>query len=239
MTGQVTGSTAVVIGGTSGIGLAAAAALQAAGAAVRITGRDPGRLQAALATLGPRAAGEAVDAADEPALAAFFDRIGAFDHLVVAAGGGAAEGPFAGITEARFRAAFDAKFWAHLRCLRLTLGKVRRSVTLVTGAAGRVSFAGLSGLAATNGALEAMVGPLALEFAPVRVNAVSPGLIDTPYWAKLPEETRRAMLANAAASLPVRRAGTAEDIAGAILFLADNGFTSGSVLACDGGVPHV
>ncbi len=106
-------------------------------------------------------------------------------------------------------------------------------------AASRVAFAGLSGLAATNGALDAMVGPLALEFAPVRVNAVSPGLIDTPYWHKLPEETRQAMLANTAATLPVRRAGTPEDIAEAIVFLAGNGFTTGSVLACDGGAALV
>ena len=235
MTGQVAGSTAVVIGGTSGIGMAAARALHGAGAAVRVTGRDPARFTA----LGPGIAAHAVDAADEAALAAFLDGIGAFDHLVVAAGGAAADGPFAAITEERFRAAFDAKFWVHVRCLRLAHGRVRRSITLVTGAASRVALRGLSGLAATNGALDAMVGPLALEFAPVRVNSVSPGLIDTPYWHRLPPEARSGMLAQAAATLPVGRAGTAEDIGQAILFLADNGFTTGTVLPCDGGAPLV
>lgn len=236
---RLAGSTAIVIGGSSGIGLAAAKAMIEAGARVTITGRDPARLAEALATLGAGATGTGVDAADEAATTRFFAEAGAFDHLVVAAGGGAADGPFTGITEARFRAAFDAKFWVHVRCLRLAQGRVRQSIVLVTGAASRIAFAGLSGLAATNGALDAMVPPLALEFAPVRVNAVSPGLIDTPYWHKLPEETRQAMLANTAATLPVRRAGTPEDIAEAIVFLAANGFTTGSVLACDGGAALV
>lgn len=235
MTGQVKGSSAVVIGGTSGIGLAAARALRDAGAGVQVTGRDPERL----AALGPGIAGHRVDAADEAALAAFFDTLGSFDHLVVAAGGGAADGPFAGVSEPRFRAAFDAKFWVHVRCMRLAQGRVRRSVTLVTGAASRVAIAGLCGLAATNGALDAMVGPLALEFAPVRVNSVSPGLIDTPYWRKLPPDARRGMLDRAAATLPVGRPGSPEDVGQAILFLADNGFTTGSILACDGGAPLV
>lgn len=235
MTGQVKGSSAVVIGGTSGIGLAAARALRAAGATVQVTGRDAARLAAIEAGI----SAHRVDAADEASLAAFLAAVGDFDHLVVAAGGAAADGPFAGIAEDRFRAAFDAKFWVHVRCLRLAQGRVRRSVTLVTGAASRVAMAGLSGLAATNGALDAMIGPLALEFAPVRVNSVSPGLIDTPYWQKLPAEARRGMLDRAAATLPVGRPGTPEDVGQAILFLADNGFTTGSVLACDGGAPLV
>jgi NAD(P)-dependent dehydrogenase (short-subunit alcohol dehydrogenase family) len=94
----------------------------------------------------------------------------------------------------------------------------------------------MSALAAANGALHAMVGPLARELAPVRVNAVSPGFIDTPYWARaLDEEARRRTYAAMAAQVPVQRVGTPEDVAAAIVLCVDNGFVTGSVIDCDGG----
>jgi len=80
-----------------------------------------------------------------------------------------------------------------------------------------------------------MIGPLALEFAPIRANAVSPGLVDTPYWERLPEAARKAMFERSAATVPVGRIGTPADIAGAVLFLVTSTFTTGTIIDCDGG----
>ena len=86
-----------------------------------------------------------------------------------------------------------------------------------------------------NGALQAIIGPLALEFAPIRVNAVSPGLIATPYWDRMPDDARKAMYERSAASVPVGRVGEPSDVGQAILFLVTNKFTTGAILDCDGG----
>ncbi len=93
----------------------------------------------------------------------------------------------------------------------------------------------MSGLAAVNSALQAMVGPLAPEFAPIRVNAVSPGVIATPYWDRMPNDARKAMFERSAASVPVGRVGQPSDIGRAVLFLATSGFTTGAIIDCDGG----
>jgi NAD(P)-dependent dehydrogenase (short-subunit alcohol dehydrogenase family) len=106
---------------------------------------------------------------------------------------------------------------------------------LITGAAGRRAIKGTSGLAAVNGALQAIIGPLALEFAPIRVNAVSPGLIATPYWDRMPDDARKAMYERSAASVPVGRVGAPSDVGHAVLFLVSNEFTTGAILDCDGG----
>jgi NAD(P)-dependent dehydrogenase (short-subunit alcohol dehydrogenase family) len=131
------------------------------------------------------------------------------------------------------RQAFDGKFFAHFNALRAA--EVRESVTIITAASARVGYAGTAGLAAVNGALEAMIRPLALELAPVRVNAVSPGVIDTPWWDVLPPQQRAVFFANAAAITPVERVGRPEDVAEAVLYLAGAGFVTGTVLECTGG----
>jgi len=228
---------AIVVGGSSGIGLACAAALSGAGAEVWITGRSAEKLTAAADGIAGKVTGRAVDGRDEAAMRAFFASVGSFDHLVLALGGDSAIGRFVDIDDTRFRTGFDAKFWAYMTAVRAGAPHLRAggSLTFITGAASRRAIAGFSGLAAVNGAIDAMVGPLALEFAPTRVNAVSPGLIATPYWDRLPAARRDAMYAESVASVPVHRVGTAADIAGAVLFLVANSFTTGIVLECDGG----
>ena len=228
---------AVIVGGTSGIGLAAAIDLSWAGAQVWVTGRSPDKAAAAAVTIGDRATGHAINARDAMKLQAFFSSVGEFDHLIVALGGGSAIGAFKDLDEAKMRAGFDNKFWPYLNAIRNGIGHIRGSgsITLITGAAGRRAIKGMSGLAAVNGALQAMIGPLALEFAPIRVNAVSPGLIATPYWDRMPEDARRAMYERSAASVPVGRVGAPSDVGQAVLFLVSNEFTTGAVLDCDGG----
>jgi len=231
------GQKAVIIGGTSGIGLAAAVELCRAGAQVWVTGRTADKAAAAAATIGDRAKGHAVDARDALKLQAFFAEVEEFDHLIVALGGGSAIGAFKDLDEEKMRAGFDNKFWPYLNAVRFGGDYIRRSgsITLITGAAGRRAIKGTSGLAAVNGALQAMIGPLALEFAPIRVNAVSPGLIATPYWDRMPEDARQAMYQRSAASVPVGRVGTPSDVGQAVLFLVSNEFTTGAILDCDGG----
>ncbi|MEU2714663.1 SDR family oxidoreductase [Streptomyces sp. NPDC007205] len=121
--------------------------------------------------------------------------------------------------------------------LQAALPALRRdgSVTLVTAASARAALPGTAGLAAINGALEAMVPPLAVELAPLRVNAVSPGVVDTPWWDGVPAGQRRALFDGFAAITPVGRIGRPGDIARAIHLLAANDFMTGVVLEATGG----
>jgi NAD(P)-dependent dehydrogenase (short-subunit alcohol dehydrogenase family) len=233
---SLTASRAIVVGGGSGIGLASAAALADAGAAVTITGRSFERLAAARAANGNRFEIAAFDAADEAASARFFEAEPPFDHLVLCANAGGAIGPFAGLDPVQLREYLDSKLWAYLTTLRHAPRRLRPggSVTLVNGAASRIAVPGMAALAVVNGGLDALVRPLALELAPTRVNAVAPGFIDTPYWAKLPDAERTRLYA-AAARVPANRVGRAEDVARAIVFLAASSFVTGVVLEVDGG----
>ncbi|MBV6700903.1 SDR family oxidoreductase [Kitasatospora aureofaciens] len=232
-----TGQHVVVMGGSSGIGEAAAAAFAADGAEVVITGRDRERLDAAVARIGGKTTGAQVDAVDPEAVAAFFADGGTVDHLVVAVSGAAGSGPFAQLDLADLATGFDAKFWPQVRVLQAALPHLRAdgSVTLITAASARAAFPGTAGLAAINGALQAMVPPLAVELAPLRVNAVSPGVIDTPWWDRVPEEQRKALFDGLAATTPVGRVGRPEDVARAIHLLAANTFVTGVVFDCTGG----
>jgi NAD(P)-dependent dehydrogenase (short-subunit alcohol dehydrogenase family) len=228
----------VVMGGTSGIGLATAEAARACGAEVVITGRDEQKLRHALAELGYGADGVRVDAGERDQLERFFAGIGRLDHLVLALGGSAGGGPIALLDIGDLRAGFEGKFWPHVTALQLALPNIEPtgSVTLVSAGSAGAPYAGAAGLAAINGALSAMVPALAAELKPLRVNAVAPGVIDTPWWDGLPEEDRKALFARYGAAAPVGRVGTPEDIARAINSVMSNGFITGTVLTVDGGL---
>ncbi len=228
----------VVMGGSSGVGKAAAAALGAEGAQVVVTGRDPERLRAAARELGPDARGEVVDATSRPALDAFFAGLDRLDHLVLCVSGREGGGPFRQLELEGVRRGFDAKFWAQVQAAQACLGTLRAdgSITFVTAASARTPLPGTSGLAAINGALEAMVPTLALELKPARVNAVSPGVIETPWWDALPAEQREAAFSQMAAAAPVGRIGRPADVADAIRFLVANDFMTGTIIECDGGI---
>jgi NAD(P)-dependent dehydrogenase (short-subunit alcohol dehydrogenase family) len=232
------GQRVVVIGASAGIGEATASAFAARGAAVVITGRSKDRLDQAARRIGHPVEVAELDATDRGALDAFFATSGTIDHLILTASPGAAgAGPFASLDEAALRQAFDGKFFAHVKAIQAALPRLRPdgSVTIVSAASARSAFAGTAGLAAANGALEAIVAPLAVELAPLRVNAVSPGVIDTQWWHAMPADQRRAYFDAAAAVTPVRRIGRPEDVAGAIVYLADASFVTGTVLECTGG----
>ncbi|WP_192756421.1 SDR family oxidoreductase [Actinopolymorpha pittospori] len=113
--------------------------------------------------------------------------------------------------------------------------QVTGSITLVSAASARAALPGTVTLAAVNGAVERIVPPLAAELAPVRVNAVSPGIIDTPWWSFLPEDQRQAQFAAAAQGLPANRIGRPDDVAQAIRYLVHATFVTGTILPVDGG----
>jgi NAD(P)-dependent dehydrogenase (short-subunit alcohol dehydrogenase family) len=232
------GQRVVVIGASAGIGEATARAFAAQGAAVVITGRSKDRLDQAAQRIGYPVEVAELDATDRGTLDAFF-ATATVDHLVLAASPGAVgAGPIADLDEAALRQAFDGKFFAHVKAIQAALPRLRPdgSVTIVSAASARAAFPGTTALAAANGALEAIVPPLAVELAPLRINAVSPGVIDTPWWAGMPEDQRRAYFDAAAAITPVRRVGRAEDVADAIAYLAGATFVTGTVLECTGGL---
>jgi NAD(P)-dependent dehydrogenase (short-subunit alcohol dehydrogenase family) len=232
------GQAVVVIGASAGIGEAAAGLFAAGGARVTITGRSAERLEAAARRIGHDVAVAELDATDRRALDEFFVTAGTIDHLVLVASPGAVGvGPIATLEESALRQAFDGKFFAHVNALQAALPHLRSSgsVTFVTAASARAAFAGTAGIAAVNGALETIVPTLAVELAPLRVNAVSPGVIDTHWWGGMPDDQRKAYFAAAAAITPSRRVGAPGDVAGAIAYLAGAGFVTGAVLECTGG----
>ncbi|MGW8186942.1 MAG: SDR family oxidoreductase [Desulfobacterales bacterium] len=228
----------IIIGGTSGMGLATAKAAAAADAVVVITGRDQNKLDNALGELPGTASGEVVDATAEKEMRDFFRRSKPFDHLVLAVSGREGGGPFESLGVATLKRAFDGKFWAQFNAAQMGLTKLRKngSIIFITAASARTSIPGTAGLAAINGALEAMIPTLALELKPIRVNAVSPGVVKTPWWDALPFEQREAVFKQTARTLPVGRIGTPEDVAEVIMLLLGNGFMSGTVIECDGGI---
>ncbi|MFJ6742665.1 SDR family oxidoreductase [Streptomyces sp. NPDC091279] len=223
---------AVIMGGTAGIGLAVATRLTAAGLDVTVTGRDPERLAAARTQV---AAAERLDGTDEAAVRAFFQRLGPFEHLVLAFGPATTGfGPVGSLGTDRLRSVVEPKLYGYLTAVGLA--RVTGSVTLLSAGSARVARPGTVALAAVNGGLEAAVGPLAVELAPVRVNAVSPGVIDTSWWAGLGEEERAAQFAAVAAATPVGRVGRPDDVARAVEYLVHADFITGTVLPVDGGL---
>lgn len=227
------GTHILIVGGTKGIGRATAVAALSAGATVTATGRSA----ESLAKLPDGIAGAVLDFTDPTSVAALAETLGSVDHVVLSASDAVAWGGFSEVGEDALRAAFDAKFWGYWRMIRAVAPKLsaQGSITLVTGAAARAALPGTSGLAAVNGALEAMARVLAVELAPRRVNTVSPGMTATEAYAGLPEEARKGMFAATAAKLPAGRIGAPEDIAQAILLAAANPFLTGTTLDVDGG----
>ncbi|SPE28780.1 Short-chain dehydrogenase/reductase SDR [Burkholderiales bacterium] len=227
----------LVIGGSSGMGLASARRLARAGAEVFIAGRSQEKLDAARSTIEGKASGVVVDFTDATSLAALFGRLGRLDHLVLAAAGQAAWGPFAQLPVAAVRKALEGKLLGYWQSLQAALPALRKdgSVVMLTGAASRTAMPGTAGLAAVNGAITQMAQTLARELAPLRVNVVSPGLVDTPVYDGMPAPAKAAMFAGAAKSLPVGRTGLAEDIALAVEMLIANGFATGALIDIDGG----
>ena len=226
------GKKVVVVGGSSGIGYATAELAKAEDGEVIIASRNAQRLNAAAAKLGVKAI--QTDVTSDESVESLFRACGTVDHVVVTAAQ-LKTGPIKTVPIADVRATMEGKFWGAWRVARSAEIRPGGSLTLVSGYLSIRPRPNSAIVGAANGALESLARSLALELAPVRVNAVSPGIIDTPIRAAMPEEARREMLAKTAAALPVGRVGVGEDIARQILSLMANGFATGSIVYIDGG----
>jgi len=211
---SLAGKKVVVVGGSSGIGLATAELARQEGADVVVASRNAQRLKAAADNIG--ATDIAADVTSDESVVDLFRKCGPVDHVVVTAAQ-LRTGPFKTVAMDDVRATMESKFWGAWRVARSADIRAGGSLTLVTGYLSTRPRPGAAIVGAVNGALESLTKGLALELAPVRVNAVSPGTIDTPIRASMPEAARRDMLAKTAASLPVGRVGASEDIAQQIL----------------------
>jgi NAD(P)-dependent dehydrogenase (short-subunit alcohol dehydrogenase family) len=231
----------LIIGGSSGIGLATARAAASAGAAVTIASRSQERLNAALAELPDGSDAAAVDSNDDDGMATLFERVGELDHLVYTAGGPLApkaQGPLADISLDAARNVFEARFWGAVAAVKYAAPRIRPggSVTLTSGATA-VRPSGRTTLPdASAGAVETLAKGFAIELAPIRVNAVRPGIILTPRLTGIPEQQREPLLKAAAARTLVKKLGDPDEVAEAILFLMGNGYVTGSVVTVDGGL---
>ena len=227
----------LIVGGSSGIGLETARLAARQGAEVLIAGRSAERLRAVERSVGMGLQGLDADATDETSVARLMQRAGRIDHLVLAASVDPALGPFGTIGLDALRQAFAGKLFGYWACIQHALPILRPdgSVTMLAGAASRVGIPGTAGVAAVNGAITQMAQTLTKELAPLRVNVVSPGMIETPAFDGMPAGERRAMFEHAAAAVPVKRVGQAAEIAEAVMFLVGNGFATGVLLDIDGG----
>ncbi len=229
---MLAGKKVVVVGGSSGIGLSTAELATREGADVIIASRNAERLNTVAAKLGATAI--PADVTSDESVASLFRACGPVDHVVVTAAQ-LRTGPFKTVAMGDVHATMESKFWGAWRVARSAEISPGGSLTLVSGYLSIRPRSNSAIVGAANGALESLARSLALELAPVRVNALSPGIIDTPIRAAMPEAARRDMLARTAAALPVGRVGLGEDIARQILAFMTIGFATGSIVYIDGG----
>ncbi len=224
----------LIIGGSSGIGEAIARRAISLGANVAIASHTEEKLAAAKVALGAGLRTELVNVAKEDEVKALFARIGAVDHVVFCAEA-VMRGPFRQVTTATERENFEVKFWGtYYTAFHMKLNE-GGSFTLFSGTISRMPWQGITNVSVINSALETMTRGLAYELAPVRVNCISPGTIDTPAWLHISAEARETLFAKTRATLPVRRVGAADDCATAALLVMQNPFMTGTVIDVDGG----
>ena len=233
---SLTDAHVVVLGGTSGIGLATAAMVQDAGAHVTVVGRDGARLAGALAQLGGTARGASLDVADEGAVRDLFAGFDHVDHVAMLAGT-RADGEIATIDTSPLAGPIDSRLWGALYTCRYAAPKMTDgSITICTGVGVARPRRGGAVVAAAAGGAEILARVVALEVAPVRVNIIRPGIIDTPLLTQMAGDNRDAVVASQSKRIPLGRIGRSEEIAHAIVFLMTNSYITGSTLTVDGGL---
>src|SRR5882724_8578277 len=227
----------VVVGGSSGIGLAVAEQAAEQGAKVVIVSSTAERVQKAVESIGGEAQGQAVNVSDEAAVAALFAKLGSFDHLVFTAGDSLHLHDLAATDLQQARRAFELRYWAVLAAVKYGSPHIRKggSIVLTTGVAGQRPHKGWVISASVCGTIEALTRALAVELAPIRVNAVSPGVVRTNLWQNMSSAERERLYESMGNNLPVGRVGEACDIAQAYLFLMQEEFSTGQTLVVDGG----
>ena len=229
----------VVIGGTSGIGLAVAARLLAEGAEVVVGSSSAGKVDAALAKL-PGAVARPIDVKDEASVARFFESVGPFDHLVFTAGDWGQFFGSAAIDDldiGRAKDLFAVRFWGAVTAVKHARKHMREggSIVLTDGTVAHHPRKGAPISTAMAGAVEHLVRALAVDLAPIRVNGVCPGAVRTDIWNSIPEAQREDRFKKMTERQLVRRIGEPDEVAEAYLYLMRGGYTTGQILRVDGG----
>jgi NAD(P)-dependent dehydrogenase (short-subunit alcohol dehydrogenase family) len=227
----------VIVGGTSGIGLAIAHASAKGGAQVVVASAHQSSVDRALGQLPAGSVSRVLDATDDAAVETFFAEIGLLDHLVFTAGESLVLSALGDLEIKSAQAFFDTRYFGALRSVKAAAPRIRAggSVTLTTGVASSRPHAGWSVGASVCGAVEALTRALAVELAPIRVNAVAPGVVRSPLWSPMEAVDRNQLYAAAAASLPVGHVGETDEIAQAYLYCMNQTFGTGAVITVDGG----
>jgi len=235
------GKRVVVLGGTSGIGLAVAQAAAEEGASVVVASHREEAVNRARAALsaqpGSEVTAQVVDVSREDAIQAFFTGAGRFDHLAYTCGDDLPIGPLARVDLRVARARFEVRYWGAVAAVKYGAPSIREggSIVLTSGFSATRPRPGWTSQASIQSAVEGLTRALALELGPLRVNAVSPGVSRTPRWDAWTEEARAAFYRNEVERLPVKRVGEASDLAAAFIYLMKNPYATGCVLPVDGG----
>ncbi|MBB4291429.1 NAD(P)-dependent dehydrogenase (short-subunit alcohol dehydrogenase family) [Rhizobium leguminosarum] len=224
----------LVVGGSSGIGLAVAEQAAQAGANVTIASRSAAKLEQSATRFGGNVTTHPLDTADDVGIEDFFAKHEPWDHIVISAAQ-TASGPIKKLPLNDAKSAMESKFWGAYRVAKVARIVDRGSLTFISGYLGERPNAASVLQGAINAALDALARGLALELSPTRVNTVSPGLIDTPLWSKMEPQAKDAMFGRAAAMLPAKTVGHPSDVANAVLYLMTTPFATGSTVRVDGG----
>lgn len=227
---------AIILGGTSGIGLAAAALLLGEDAEVTVFGRSEQNLENAKAALGPKLQALQLDVLDRKKMEVELEKLSPIDILINAATGGErATGPFLSMDLDGFQGSFR-KLWGYVNSVRLgaPLMSSTGSIVLVSGSPARKCPPGFSAISSVGNAVEGFCRAVAPEIAPIRINVVSPGFIDTPMFA-VKGAAREDFFKNSTASNIIKRPGQPKEVAEAILFAVKNDFVTGTIIDVDGG----
>jgi NAD(P)-dependent dehydrogenase (short-subunit alcohol dehydrogenase family) len=225
----------LVIGGSSGMGLAIATAAVQAGANVLIASRSENKLKEAAEKIGFGVKWYRVDFTEETSVENLFSEIGPIDHLVIP-GSQIRTGPLKELSIADAKTSMDSKFFGPYLAVKAARINPNGSIILFSGILSRRPDKGSPILAAINSAVETLGKALAVELAPIRVNVISPGMTrDTGAYLGMPDKAREDMFSGVAQSLLVKRVGLPSDIASVAIELMSNSFITGTVIDVDGG----
>jgi len=231
------GKKVVILGGSSGLGLATAKAAAAEGASVIIVSSNAARLQNAVVELPGNGLGMQADLSEEESVMRLFGEIGTLDHLIFTAGESLLLSKIVETNVATAREFFDLRYWGAFMAVKYAAARINAggSIVLTGGIVSTRPNAGWSIGASICAAMDGFTRAMAVELAPVRVNLVSPGVIRTNLWSSIAETERDAFYEQVATALPVRHVGEAEQVAQTYIYLMKQPFVTGQILVTDGG----
>jgi NAD(P)-dependent dehydrogenase (short-subunit alcohol dehydrogenase family) len=235
------GKKVVIIGGSSGIGLATAKLVASKGGNIIIVSSNQQRIDKALEEIGNESIGFSVDVTNELQVKNLFEKIGSFDHLIFTAGENLILSNVSdtGLNDAKDY--FNIRYWGAFTAVKYAASFINStgSIVLTSGIASNRPNKGWALGASICAAMEGFTRAMAMELAPIRVNIVSPGVVKTELWNGMSESDREAMYANIGNTLPVKRVGEASDIAKTFVYLLEQEYGTGQTLIIDGGTSLV